>query len=394
MRMVVEAALAFLTGTISQEAGTPALYERAERAREEGRAEEAVVAFRDLLRSQPDHLQAHLGYQKVLKSQKKDAELVEEYRKHLERNEEWWSYYLLGRVLRDAAREEELYRKGLALAEDRFELRIALADALRRQRRLKEAVEGYRAALKDRPDALREHVAYIKLLRDAGRIGEAVVEYARRAKKDESDYRGPLLLGSALITAGEIEQARRPIERALELAPRSPHALVTLGIYFTKAKNYDRAHESYERALREDPHFVGGLYQSGVLLHFVKKDALGFERLKEAARLEPDSSVILADLGAAYITRSDLNEAEEHLLRALKVDPTNDWAAHRMGLVCALRKDYTEAVNWQEKAIDLCSEIPEYYAALGRSHERVGNPERAKKAYEKAEQLKKRRANP
>lgn len=383
----IECILAFVAVAVFQEPDISLLLEAAERARKEGRGKEALAGYRVVLAAKPDLVEAHLGYQKLLKSQKKDDLLLEEYRGLFERLGESWCHYLYGRVLRDAGKELELYRKGLVLAPDNFELRIALADALRRERRLGEAIREYRAVIKDRPEALREHLAYIKLMRDANKSDEAVAEYAELASTNRSDFRWALLQGGALITAGRNEQARAPLERALELSPRSPHVLVTLGVYYIKAKDYVRARDYYERSLREDPYFVGGIYQSGLLLVFVRNDEEGLRRLNEAARLEPDSSLILSDLGAALLGRGDIELAEEKLRVALRIDPTNDWAAHRMGLVAVHRKDYAEAARWQEKAIDLCPIIPHYYMALGKAHERVGNLEQAKQAFEKAERL-------
>ena len=135
------------------------LYERAEQARKTGKPRLSRVLFRQLLEEAPDHVDGHVGYQKLLQSQGKEPDLSREYEKLLEERPEPWAYYLLGRVLHDPPREEALYRKGLEKDPRDARLRKALASALRRQLRREEAEAEHREVLRLDPDDIDAHTA-------------------------------------------------------------------------------------------------------------------------------------------------------------------------------------------------------------------------------------------
>lgn len=374
----------------SQNQAADQLYQKAERARKEDKVSEALAAYKALLDLQPEDIPGHVGYQKLLLSQEREKELVDEYRVLLEKRGGAGFHYLYGRLLRDPRREEELYRKGLALDPKRFELRIALADALRRDLRREDAAREFRTALADNPEALREHLSYIKLMRDLGKPDEVLFEYERRSQTNPKDFRSHLLHASALLTFGLSERAKEHLDRALELGPGNPYVLGALGIYYAKTKDIPRAQRSLEEALRADPYHAGTLYQLGVVRTFLANDDGGIELLKTAARLEPDSSTIFSDLGASYLSRMKLDPAEKNLKEALRLDPTNDWAAHRMGLLAVLQGNHSRAVEWQEKAISLNPHVGDYHAALAKAYERTGEADKARAALEKAEALRRK----
>ncbi len=117
-------ALALLVSAACLGGELEVLLEKAERARKEKRPEEALSLFRDLLAKAPDHVEAHLGYQKLLQSQGKEPELVKEYEALAEKSPEPWALFLLGRVLHDPVREEALYRRALEKSPGDFRCRL------------------------------------------------------------------------------------------------------------------------------------------------------------------------------------------------------------------------------------------------------------------------------
>lgn len=299
--MFLKAASILAAAWLAQGISEDELFRLAEQARKEGRPQEALAGIETLLERRPDQLKAHVGYQKLLRIQKNTSQLVEEYKALLETRGEGWCHYLYGRLLRDPKRK----RKGLALDPKNFELRITLADVLRRNFRREEAVSKYRAALPDRPEALREHLAYIKLRRDSGKPAEVLREYQARLEKSPGDSRSHLLYPSALLTFGIESGTKEHLDRVLELAPGNLYVLGGLGVYYITSKNPPMAQNALEEALRPDPYHPGTLYQQGVRLLFFLNDDRGFEPLRKAAYLDPDSSRIFSDLGAAYLTPQD-----------------------------------------------------------------------------------------
>ena len=94
-----------------QEPTIESVYEAAERARKENKPEVALKGFRAAIARQSDHISSHLGYQKLLQHQRKEPQLVAEYEALHKKHGAPWTCLLYGRLLHDAAKEEELYLK-------------------------------------------------------------------------------------------------------------------------------------------------------------------------------------------------------------------------------------------------------------------------------------------
>ena len=203
-------------------AGSPGdreLYEKAELARKEGRVKEALPLFRQALEKLPGDLDTHLGYQKLFQSLGKEDQLVEEYGKLLEEHEKPLYFFLLGRVLHEPAREEELYRRGLEKDSENFELHEGLASALWRQLERKEAAKEYLEAMRLRPDSVRAHARYMSLIEELGSEQSLPERYRERVEKDPGNHISHLLHGIAHATVRDLEKAEISFQKAADIAP-------------------------------------------------------------------------------------------------------------------------------------------------------------------------------
>jgi len=389
--MAVE--MAFLSAAFlllaPEDLSIPELYEKAELARKEGREKEALAGFQQLLARQRDHLEGNLGYQKLLQSQKKEPQLVQEYGALLEKHPEPWCYYLYGRLLHDPKKEEELYARGLAKDPRNAPLQRAQGSVLWQQKRLEEAIGCYTRALEIEPRSRRTYVSYIELMDDAGRIEKLIVRFRKECESRPDDFLPHLLHAVALIV-GDSDRglAKKHLEAAVRLAPENRAVHHSMAVYYLKQKQPERAIESLDKALEIDPHHAYTLYLLGSARVFFFNDKDGVASVLEATRLEPGNSGFFSDLGAIYMTRGDPDAVERYLEEAFRLDRTNDAAISRMAVLRSQQKKHAEALEWIRKAIALDDKEAAYQSQLGSIYRSLGQNALAQEAFQTAEKLK------
>jgi tetratricopeptide (TPR) repeat protein len=367
--------------------GALGAYEDAEKARKEGKEERARLLFREALAARPDHVESHLGYQKLLQSQKKEADLVEEYRELLASRQDAWCYFLCGRLLHDPVREEALYRKGLEKDPASHWLLSALGDALTRQRRHEEAAKEHRAARDLRPDSLHLHADYMNALRDAGKERDLVAEYRERAAKAPEDVRAMFLHGLAAAVVQDLQAAEPLIRRAVEMAPEDGAVLSGLAWLELKKASHEAAQEILEKLERQDRHSESTLSMLGLFRCLVRHDRSGFAHLREAARLEPGKPSSFRYLAMAHLAFHEPDAAEEAAREALRLHSGDDAALYHMGAIAFARRQDEQAVQWLRKAIELHPTEAGYHTLLSSCHRRLGDLRAAQEALEVARTL-------
>jgi protein O-mannosyl-transferase len=119
--------------------------------------------------------------------------------------------------------DELLWRHALATTEDNGEAELALANALRRDDRLEEALEHYRQALtfqESLPLLTNMGIALVQL----GQLEEATSQFRRAADLYPHSARAHITLAAALADQGEFDEAIAEYREALKLAPNDATA--------------------------------------------------------------------------------------------------------------------------------------------------------------------------
>jgi len=154
-----------------------------------GRPEEAGKICRDVLRGNPDNVDA---------------------------------LRLLGTVSLGAGRlheAERLFRRALAQAPDYIEAQLDLGRALKEQQRLEEAIQSFEKAAALQPDNLQAHFLLASVLAPAARTYDAIAAY-RRVLELRPNHAGALLgLGHTLKTVGRQEEAVAAYRDCIRLKP-------------------------------------------------------------------------------------------------------------------------------------------------------------------------------
>ncbi len=384
--------VAMRPSVVSQETAMPDdTCRQAELARKQGRAAEALRLFREALAAKPDHVDAHIGYQKLRQSQGEERELVVEYSALLEKHGAPWCCLLLGRLLHDPPREERLYRRGLATAAEDLRLIEALAGCLARQRRWKEAEavsRGLIGAIESAGgDAFNVHGLLREVYRESGRSEELPALYAPLLEKRGGDYRYLLYAGFAADRAEGLGVVEEFLERAELLAPDDPRVLRGWATLWLRRKQPVRAEPYLRRALAKDPFDDAALRMLGTMQVVFHDDAAGLRLLREAARLEPTSTTILSALGIALAKLRQLDKAERCFREVLRLHALDHAALAALGGIESLRERWAEGITWTKRALAVDDRDPSYWLQLGELYSKLGNADLAQEAIERADEL-------
>ncbi|KAA0224540.1 NACHT domain-containing protein [candidate division KSB1 bacterium] len=111
----------------------------------------------------------------------------------------------------------------------------------------------------------------------------------------------------------------------------------------------------------------------------------------ECLRIAPEDAWILASAGKAYRTMNNLKESEELLRKALSLGKGTAWRHYQLGRTFLEKKDYENALNQFQLAINIQSDYGPLHIGLGDIYsEYLNQPEIAISEYEVAIKLDER----
>ena len=205
-------------------------------ARDEEAPPSTLDSLRDVVFSNPGSYQAHYNLANALREQGNIAEAVESC------------------------------RKALALKPDLVEAHINLGAMLQRLGLLDDAAASSRTAISLRPDLAVAHFNLGSVLRDLDHSEAAIASY-RRAISLKPDYAlAHLSLGNALSEKGHLDAALQSYRAALSVQPDLAEAHSNLGLVLQARGLWQEAAESYRRATSLEPNFAIAHNNLGVAL--------------------------------------------------------------------------------------------------------------------------------
>src|SRR5439155_6636021 len=136
-------------------------------------------------------------------------------------------------------------------------------------------------------------------------------------------------------------KARQAAEQALALAPNLAEAHIALAeVRFYYEWDFSGAERDFRRALELKPNYATGRQWYGEFLSYLARHDEALAELQAARRLDPDSFIILFDLGKARYFARQYDEAIAELTQLLVRQP-RFVSGH--GLICASMTQKGEA---------------------------------------------------
>jgi Flp pilus assembly protein TadD len=186
------------------------------------------------------------------------------------------------------------------------------------------------------------HLALRAMDRGEYERAEALLREALSRDPSNAEFAG--LLAEALMNQGRLEESIEVLERLAAANTASPENLLFLGQMYLQTKENEKAKARFERALALEPgsaRAYSGLatacarlgdqaeaerYRARVEELKSREDRAARgnkEALSDARVVPPCVAKILGIAGKVYLAHGQFGPAEEHLLRAAELDPSN-----------------------------------------------------------------------
>jgi type IV pilus assembly protein PilF len=162
-------------------------------------------------------------------------------------------------------------------------------------------------------------------------------------------------LGIGYLQVGQNERAKVPLRSALELDASDPDANAALALVFQSEGENELAEQHFRKAIARSDGDARILNNYGSFLYEQKRYQDAYETFQKAAAdpLYPERSRVFENLGLTAIALGNRTEAEENLVRALKLNPTQPRALLEMAEISYDTQQYVPARGYYERFTQL-----------------------------------------
>jgi len=225
-----------------------------------GRLDDAEVAYRAIVATDPDNIDAVHFLGVIAYQRGKHEQAAELIARALSLNaSNAPAHNNLGNVFRAQGRLAEAiacYQRAVALAPDYADAHVNLGAALGAHGKLDEAVACCRRALSLAPDAPRAHSNLGNVLAEQGRLDEAVACFRKALALEPDLPETHFSLGNALRGQGQHGEALACFDKALELRPDFAEAHFARGHILYDEDRCDEALDCFEKAVSLNPEYA------------------------------------------------------------------------------------------------------------------------------------------
>ena len=317
--------------------------------------QQVISEFRLAVKLRPDFVEAHNNLGLALTQTDQTTEAVRAFEEALRLDPDFVDARAnLGGVLVvvDADRAARELQRALEANPSHMNAHYNLSRAYNSLGQRPKEIEHLEAALKIDSDFARAHFALGKALIAQRRTDQAVAHLERAVALDSSLGEARYQLGLALVRAGQPEEARRQLEASRPLISESQRR-ETATVFLREAQS----------ALE------GGEVNVAV------------DKLRQVARLAPDSAPVRLTLADALARRGDATEAAEAYRAALDMRPDSFAAALGLGESLLSMGQSTDAVAALRTAVSLRPSAAEAHEAMAAALSQDGDEESALDAF-------------
>ncbi|MBV7441745.1 tetratricopeptide repeat protein [Weeksellaceae bacterium TAE3-ERU29] len=177
------------------------------------------------------------------------------------------------------------------------------------------------------------------------------------------------------------------INQYIDLNPYSAEAWFELGVQYLMIKDYEKAYEAFDYSVVILPKSINAMMQMGFCLEQLGKYEEAIEIYKEAKTFDDTAAYIHLKIGQTYLKINEDFKALKSLHNAIHEDPQLDKAWYEAALIYEQTGNYSEALHYINRAIELDNINVAYYKRKAYLNIQLGYLEEAQITYHKIIQL-------
>jgi tetratricopeptide (TPR) repeat protein len=225
---------------------------------------------------------------------------------------------------------------------------------------------------------------YAMLLEQLDESNAAESEYAKIVNHDSSFVPASYRLGLLLYRTKKYDACQTALRRVLNANRRDFLSYYYTGCCFI-AQGKDSAARSYiSTAVTLNPTYLPALNALGSLEYEAKNFPQAEWIYRKALQSHPEVAELYYRLALCYEQEKKNDEAKDALVDAVRLEPSSDVYAGRLGYVYLWRQQYDSAVIMYQRASAIDSLNPNYYASLGYAYAELDLNARSVEFYHKA----------
>ena len=275
------------------------------------------------------------------------------------------------------------FRQGLA------EALFNLSGLLSQERAERMALLHVHLALRLKPDFEVGRILLGEILEDQERSLEAIEAYRQIDPASAFTWTARLRIADQLDAAGRTDEAVGELQALADDWPEHYEPLFRLGNLLRGEERFEEAASAYDGAFERlgepQPRHWTMFYFRGIALERSDQWERAEQDFKTALELEPEQPYVMNYLAYSWVEKKQhLDEAQEMLVRAVELRPTDGFIVDSLGWVYYRLQDYDKAVEYLEKAVELRPQDPVINDHLGDAYWKVGRFQEARFQWRRA----------
>jgi len=223
----------------------------------QGSIQEAIKAYQQSIRFNPNIAQGHFNLGRALAEQKVYEEAIDEYRKCLVINpEDAESYNNLGNIMKEKGNFDEAikyYTEALRIDPNQEKASYNLGNIYLNKGNIQKAIEYYEQAVRNKPSNI-EAMKNLRIARlHQDKLNDLIIKMKSMLEDDPRNYSLHIKLGDIYRQLGATNEAVNQYQKAFSIQPKSNQALFGLVMVYSDCQDYTKTLAVLQKMIQIQP---------------------------------------------------------------------------------------------------------------------------------------------